>query len=140
MSSFVYPTVCYLWGCQFHLLYYIYIYMNLFRMLQRTNRYTVVRCRPTSIAVLWIDSFAVDINGVERVFAPGLCCPPALLALRGERSCTGPEQEYRLSKNGKSHYCTAIARCSEFARGPFPTATVVTPASFLLRLAFCCVY
>lgn len=61
-----------------------------------------------------------------RVFAPWLSCPPALLALRGERSCTGPEQEYRLSKNGKSRYCTAIARCSEFIRGPFPTATVVT--------------
>lgn len=118
----------------------LYIYINLFRMLKRTNRYTVVRCRPTSIAVLWFDRSAVDSNVVERVFAPGLCRPPALLALRGERSCTGPEQEYRLSKNGKSHYCTAIAKCSEFARGPFPTATVVTPVSFLFRLAFCCVY
>lgn len=118
----------------------LYIYMNLFRMLKRTNRCTLVRCRRTSIAVLWFDSSAVDSIVVERVFAPGLCCPPALLALRGERSCTGPEQEYRLSKNGKSHYCTAITRCSEFARGPFPTVTVVTPVSFLLRLAFCCVY
>lgn len=72
---------------------------------------------------------------VQRVFAPWLSCPPALLALRGERSCTGSEQEYRLSKNGKSRYCTAIARCSEFIRGPFPTATVV--GYVLRRCRYC---